>query len=226
MMGTSGSQIGQPDETPQHKVTISKSFHLGKYEVTQEQWVKVMGSNPSYYLGRNLPVQRVSWEDANEFITKLNEMENTNGYRLPTEAEWEYAARAGSNTLFHFGDDHFGELREYGWYKANASTPQEVGKLKPNKWGLYDMHGNVSEWVHDFYSGFDGKGGVAADRYYITSPAIDPTGPTNNVQGEHSIRGGSVLNDRHELRSADRHFCSRGYPCEKFLGFRIAITIK
>jgi formylglycine-generating enzyme required for sulfatase activity len=226
VMGSHEFEPGRPDEKPQHRVTISKPFYLGIYEVSQEQWAKVMDSNPSKFKGRNKPVQNVSWDDANAFIVKLNKLESTNKYRLPTEAEWEYAARAGSSTAYCYGDDPDGEkLDEYGWYKKYAtSEPKESGKLKPNKWGLYDMHGNVSEWVQDFYSGFDGKGGVDENRYYITGSTKDPSGPPTGLRDQHVIRGGSALHDRFELRSAARHFCNLNYPCGSFLGFRIVMT--
>lgn len=226
VMGSHEFEPGRPDEKPQRQVTISKPFYLGMYEVTQEQWVKVMNSNPSEFKGRNKPVQNVSWDDANAFIARLNKLESTNRFRLPSEAEWEYAARAGSNTAYYYGDDPDGEkLSEYGWYKKYTSSgPKESGNLKPNKWGLYDMHGNVSEWVHDFYSGFDGKGGVDESRYYITGSTIDPRGPPTGLRNEHVIRGGSALDDRSRLRSAARHFCTLSYPCGSYLGFRVAMT--
>jgi len=129
------------DELPRHKVTITKPFYIGKYEVTQEQWVAVMGSNPSRFKGRRRPVENVSWNDVQKFIKKLNEKEKTTKYRLPTEAEWEYAARAGEPGSYCFGD-LVADLPLYAWYyhNANAQT-HEVGQLKPNSWGLYDMHG-------------------------------------------------------------------------------------
>ncbi len=142
------------DETPVHRVTVSKPFYLGKYPVTQRQWVKIMGNNPSYFKGDDMPVEQVSWNDVQEFIKKLNEMEGTNNYRLPSEAEWEYACRAGTNTRYFFGDTESG-LDEYAWY--SGSTTHQVGQKRPNPWGLYDMYGNVWEWCqdkwHDSYEG-------------------------------------------------------------------------
>ncbi|GHV58266.1 hypothetical protein FACS189460_5780 [Deltaproteobacteria bacterium] len=145
-------------EKPAHQVTISRPFYLSKYEVTQAQWEEVMGSNPSYFKGRDNPVENVSWEDVQEFIKRLNQMEGTNKYRLPTEEEWEYAARAGSQTRYHFGDSER-NLGEYAWYSGNSNDETHpVGQKKPNAWGLYDMAGNVWEWVEDG-GGVDRGGG-------------------------------------------------------------------
>jgi len=140
-------RTGEPDEGPQHRVQI-QSFAIGKYEVTQEQWYAVMGNNPSYNKGSTLPVENVSWNDIQQFITKLN-LHTGQKYRLPTEAEWEYAARAGSTTLWSFGDDE-SKLDGYAWYGENSDgKPREVGQKLPNPFGLFDMHGNVWEWVED-----------------------------------------------------------------------------
>ncbi|MCZ7393076.1 MAG: formylglycine-generating enzyme family protein [Candidatus Methanoperedens sp.] len=139
------------NEGPVHHVKISKAFYMGKYEVTQKQWREVMGNDPSNFKGDNLPVESVSWNDVQEFIKKLNEKEGTNRYRLPSEAEWEYAGRAGTTTRYSFGDDE-SKLGEYAWYAMNSgSRTHEVGQRKSNPWGLYDMHGNVWEWVQDIY---------------------------------------------------------------------------
>ncbi|MCD4766018.1 MAG: SUMF1/EgtB/PvdO family nonheme iron enzyme [Methanosarcinales archaeon] len=150
------------DEGPVHHVTISEAFYLGKYEVTQKQWHEIMGDNPSYFKGDDLPVENVSWDDVHEFIKKLNEKEGTNKYRLPSEAEWEYAARAGTTTRYSFGDDD-SKLGEYAWYSENSGCNTHlVGKKKANPWGLYDVHGNVWEWVqdewHDTYNGAPNDG--------------------------------------------------------------------
>ena len=139
-----GSDADRPDEKPLHKVTISQPFYLGKYEVTQAQWQEVMGTNPSHFKGDpNRPVERVSWKMVQEFISKLNAREGHTLYRLPTEAEWEYAARAGSTTKYYFGDDD-ALLEQYAWYNKNdKGATHPVGQLKPNAWDLYDMMGNV-----------------------------------------------------------------------------------
>jgi formylglycine-generating enzyme required for sulfatase activity len=149
LMGSEKNEKSTTDYgRPQHIVTISRPFFLGKYEVTQEQWETVMGNNPSKSKGYNNPVEMVSWHDAYEFIRCLNKMENTSKYRLPTEAEWEYAARAGAA---------YGET-----YIIFQDTPKE-----PNPWGLYNMHGGVWEWVQDWYD----------SNYYVNSPVKDPLGP-------------------------------------------------
>lgn len=140
------------NEGPVHTVIFENAYYMGKYEVTQKQWRDVMGSNPSAYQGDDRPVEQVSWDDIQEFINKLNEMEGTDKYRLPSEAEWEYAARAGTTTRYSFGDDE-SDLGDYAWYYDNSdTTTHPVGQKKPNPWGLYDMHGNVWEWVQDMYN--------------------------------------------------------------------------
>ncbi|NIA12025.1 MAG: SUMF1/EgtB/PvdO family nonheme iron enzyme [Nitrospiraceae bacterium] len=137
------------DEGPVHRVTIKNAFYMGRYEVTQKEWREVMGNNPSYFKGDDLPVEKVSWNDVQEFIRKLNEKEGTDKYRLPSEAEWEYACRAGTTTRYSFGDDE-SKLGDYAWYYDNSGDKTHpVGQKKPNLWGLYDMHGNVWEWVRD-----------------------------------------------------------------------------
>lgn len=139
------------DESPLHHVKIEKAFYIGKFEVTQKQWREVMGENPSFLDSDNLPVEQVSWNNVQGFIKKLNEKEGTNKYRLPSEAEWEYSARGGATTIYSFGDDE-SKLSEYAWYSDNSNgKTHEVGQKKPNPWGLYDMHGNVNEWVQDIY---------------------------------------------------------------------------
>lgn len=146
-----GSNGGDSDEVPVHEVTIKKAYYLGKYEVTQEQWVAVMGNNPSYLKGDSNPVERVSWNDVQEFVKKLNAKEGTDKYRLPSEAEWEYACRAGTTTEYSFGNNE-SELEEYAWYIDNLEDKTNpVGQKKPNPWGLYDMYGNVWEWCQDRY---------------------------------------------------------------------------
>jgi formylglycine-generating enzyme required for sulfatase activity len=137
-------------ETFPQVVTISQPFYLGKYEVTQEQWVAVMGKNPSKFKGRTNPVEQVSWPDAQVFIKKLNQKEGGNKYRLPTSAEWEHAARAGSKTKYFFGKAP-AALGDYAWFGENSQhNTHSVGEKKPNPWGLYDIYGNVSEWVNDW----------------------------------------------------------------------------
>jgi formylglycine-generating enzyme required for sulfatase activity len=146
-----GETLWFKDEHPQHNVTITQPFYLQSTAVTQWQWEKVMVDNPSKFkdCGDDCPVERVSWDDAQEFKKKLNEIEGADKYRLPTEAEWEYACRAGTATEFFFGDDA-DKLGEYAWYDDNSEdVTHPVGQKKPNPWGLYDMNGNVLEWVED-----------------------------------------------------------------------------
>jgi len=204
---TLGAIDSYPDEQPIHTVRISRPFYLGKHEVTQAQWEAVMGYNPSAWRGqRNLPVEQVSWEDVQEFLRRLNTEEGVARYRLPTEAEWEYAARAGTATAYSFGSD-VSRLDEYAWYGGNAAhTSHPVGQLKPNAWGLHDMHGNVWEWVYDWYE------------TYPTGMVIDPQGPAFGVS--RVFRGGGRSNVAWRCRSS-----SRGYrPPESRLeavGFRV-----
>ena len=136
--------------SPQHKVRITKPFYLGVYEVTQAEYARVMGENPSRFKGASNPVEQVSWDDATEFCKKLSAKEGKT-YRLPTEAEWEYACRAGTTTEYSFGNDA-ASLGEYAWFEGNSERKTHpVGQKKPNAWGLFDMHGNVGEWTRSAY---------------------------------------------------------------------------
>jgi len=179
MMGCStGDEQCQPDERPRHRVQITKNFEIGKFEVTQAQWVAVMGSNPSSNKADNHPVETVSKLEAQEFIAKLNARNDGYRYRLPTEAEWEYAARSGKDS------PHSGPLDQVAWHAANSDDETHpVGRKSPNAFGLYDMQGNVREWVSDLYS----------STYYEVSPVSDPAGPdpsTYAAQGPAGFRGG------------------------------------
>jgi formylglycine-generating enzyme required for sulfatase activity len=197
------------NEKPPHRVRISRAFYLGQYEVTQAQWQVVMGTNPSRFKGETLPVEQVSREDAQEFIRCLNAKEGGAKYRLPTEAEWEYAARAGTTTAYSFGDDP-GQLGEYAWFSTNSgNTTHAVGQKKPNQWGLYDMYGNVWERVQDWY------GSYAADA------AVDPKGPTTG--SNRVVRGGSWLSDASNSRSASRIYITPG-DRYNFLGVRLYVA--
>ena len=184
------------NEGPLHAVEISRGFWLGKYEVTQGEWSSVMGSNPSRYTGDSRrPVETISWNDVQEFIAKLNDAAGSSVYRLPSEAEWEYACRAGTLTRWSFGDGA-GRLGDYAWYAGNYvpfSSTKAVGGKLPNGWGLYDMHGNVWEWVQDWYG----------EDYYKSSPRVDPQGPTSGAS--RVMRGGHFGAGAQYVRSAGRY---------------------
>jgi len=212
-MGSPDSEKGRfKDEGPVHRVKISKPFYIGRYPVTQKQWEEVMGSNPSFFKGDNRPVERVSWNNVQEFIKRLNEMEGTDKYRLPTEAEWEYAARAGTQTAYSFGDDP-SKLGEYAWYGGNSRwETHPVGQKKPNPWGLYDVHGNVWEWVQDWYD-LD---------YYAKSPRVDPQGPSSG-SGRVGRGGGWFINARN-CRSAYRYYNGPS-SSNCYLGFRLVRSL-
>lgn len=199
---------GKHDEMPKNLIIISRSFYMAKHEVTQAQWVKVMGSNPSRFKADNHPVEQVSWEDVQRFIKKLNQKEDDNKYRLPTEAEWEYSARAGTKAAYFFGNDN-ALLRQYGWYNENSEgSTQPVGHKKPNPWGLYDVSGNVWEWVQDWYD----------RKYYIVASKYDPKGPPT---GQYRVnRGGSWYSNPFLLRPANRSAYSPDFR-KDFLGFRL-----
>jgi formylglycine-generating enzyme required for sulfatase activity len=206
---------GEDDSQPQHEVTISAPFYLGKYEVTQAQWEAVMGSNPSEYIGANKPVANFTWEQAQTFIKKLNQDEGTDKYRLPTEAEWEYASRAGTKTSWFFGDDS-DELGKYAWYKDNTSTNGHypVGQKRPSPWGLYDIYGNASELTSDYYD-MD---------YYEVSPAKDPKGPrTGDSDEARSVRGGTWYNSINRCHSAYRYFLNNN-ELDENIGLRLALS--
>ena len=212
-MGESESQYAFDDERPRHRVSMATPFYMGKYEVTQKEYVAVMGRNLSFFRSENRPVESVSWNDAREFCRKLGVLENV-VYRLPTEAEWEYACRAGSATSWHFGNDA-SLLREFAWSSdiAGGST-SEVGYLKPNGFGLYDMHGNVSEWCSDWYS----------FNYYSESPGFDPQGPNLNDAARLGytkvVRGGSWDSTAATCRSAYRGTSSMMVRTSR-TGFRV-----
>ncbi|AKB25920.1 serine/threonine kinase [Methanosarcina sp. MTP4] len=207
-----GSPLGEEprggNEGPVHKVTIEDSYYLGKFEVTQEQWREVMGNNPSYNVGDDLPVEQVSWEDAQEFLEKLNGIEGKNKYRLPSEAEWEYACRAGTTTRYYFGDGE-SKLGDYAWYYGNSGIKTHpVGQKKPNLWGLYGMHGNVWEWCQDrYHSNYNGA----------------PSDGSAWESGSSSIRvqrGGCLSSFARDCRSANRSDQEPGSPNAN-LGFRV-----
>lgn len=202
------------NELPQHKVCITQPFYLSETEITQQQWEDVMGSNPSKFKGLYRPVEKVSWNDTQLFIEKLNDKEKTDTYRLPTEAQWEYAARAGTQSVYSFGDDPK-NTPEYAWFgnEGYGGDTHDVGKKKPNAWGLLDMHGNVWEWVQDWYEG----------DYYKHSLESNPQGAEN---GQYKIyRGGSWVAKAPLLRSAVRY---SGLPSTRSsdIGFRLARDVQ
>lgn len=197
------------DEGPRHLVTMTRPFYIGIYEVTQEQWYAVMGNNPSWFVASGNPVERVSWNDCQEFITELN-TKGIGTFRLPTEAEWEYACRSGSLTRFAFGDDlGYSELGDYAWYSENSmAATHTVGQKEPNSWGLYDMHGNVFEWCSDWYGAYDG------------TEQTDPQGPS--MGSAYIIRGGSYDGIPQCCRSAERCQCTTYTYIS--VGFRLVRT--
>jgi formylglycine-generating enzyme required for sulfatase activity len=183
MMGSASSDYDPGNvsgKRPQHKVRISKGFNMGVTEVTQAQWRTLMGYNPSEFRGDDLPVENVSWYGAVRFCKKLSRATGKR-YRLPTEAEWEYACRAGTQTAFCFGDDP-DLLGEYAWWAENSEgRTHPVGQKKPNAFGLYDMHGNVEEWCSDLFY----------EEYYAASPSTDPENTSTGIF--RVLRGGSYL---------------------------------
>jgi formylglycine-generating enzyme required for sulfatase activity len=205
---------GDLDELPVHTVNITKVFYMQKTEVTQGQWRAVMGTNPSYFsdCGDTCPVEQVSWDDIQGFLTALNAMDPGKNYRLPTEAEWEYAARAG--TTGDYGGT--GVLDEMGWYSANSgSQTHPVAQKTANAWGLSDMHGNVWEWVNDSYS-------TTYYQYCVDKGIVDdPPGPATG--SNRVLRGGSWLHVALSARSAHRGYVYPNYRYVGF-GFRLART--
>jgi formylglycine-generating enzyme required for sulfatase activity len=207
-MGDSGG-IGDPNEKPVHDVRITTGYWLGETVVTQAQWDGVMGSNRSYFKGANLPVENVTWKDAADFCARLTTLEHVTKrlppsieYRLPTEAQWEYGCRAWTT------GDYAGALPLMAWYdKDSDGQPHEVGKKQPNTWGLYDMHGNISQWCADWYAS------------YRPGSDVDPTGPWEGKQ--RVARGGSWDLPGKSCRSASRFAVSPDFGSSR-VGFRLA----
>ncbi len=230
IMGSSHfAKDAEADENPPHRVRITRPFYLGKYEVTQAEYEAMMGDNPSHFKGKpKNPVESVSWIDAVRFCNQLSKREELKpfyklsgetvqvpdwtgtGYRLPTEAEWEYACRAGTATRYSFGDDE-ASLGEFCWFLENSdSRTHEVGQKRANGIGLHDMHGNVWEWCGDCY----------ADDYYKESPVDNPRGPSQAAY--RVFRGGGWSNGPRSARSASRRLgCAPGFR-SFILGFRLA----
>ena len=216
-MGAPAAEPGRiKNEGPVHQVTIGQSFYLGQYEVTQAQWRAVMGNNPSYFSNcETCPVENVSWDDVQEFIEQLNAQEGVTTYRLPSEAEWEYAARAGTQTAYSFGDA-VNRLGQYAWYGENSGDrTHPVGSKRPNRFGLYDVHGNVYEWVqdcfHDHYHGAPTDGSA-----WVTGG--------ENICSSRYLRGGTWYSSPRFLRSAARVSNDVRNP-DFAVGFRLARSL-
>ncbi|MFA5257091.1 MAG: formylglycine-generating enzyme family protein [Opitutales bacterium] len=226
LMGSPEGEYNRLEDETQHQVTLSKGFWLGKYEITQGQWTALMGSNPSSftYSGRAAPVENVSWDDAMEFCNTLMRKERSAGrltagyeYTLPTEAQWEYACRAGTAGAFHYGDNLDSDMANFdGNYPFGRGAEgvfrertMAVGKFRQNAWGLFDMHGNVWEWCRDGYGA------------YPTGNVTDPAGAT--TVEKRVVRGGSWADDAGFCRSARRYYYEPGYS-KRDLGFRLALA--
>ena len=214
MMGSPATEAGRSSNETQHPVTLTKAFYLGIHEVTQENYQMVLGTNPSGFEGPQNPVDSVSWQDAVEYCRKLSEApdekEAGRVYRLPTEAEWEYACRAGTTTAASFGnDDSLTDI--YAWHSLNSRRKsQPVGQKKSNPWGLHDMHGNVWEWCQDWYG------------EYPTDKAVDPLGPPMGSARVH--RGHCCFDIAERIRSSVRH---KSEPSRegKGIGFRVVLEL-
>jgi formylglycine-generating enzyme required for sulfatase activity len=223
-LGSPTNEVGrQSDESPQTTVMLTHGFWMAQFLVTQRDYVDVMGTNPSGFPGDlNRPIESVSWFDATNYCDKLTQQDFAAGrippgshYRLPTEAEWECAARAGTSTSFYFGDDAT-SLTNNAWYSANSGfTTRPVGLKQPNAWGLYDMEGNVWEWCQDWYGPYPG------------GSVIDPQGPASNSIGFKVIRGGAWESGEAQCRSARRDIKGASpFITDFILGFRVVLTLE
>ena len=208
-----GSEKGEKEEKPVRKVTFAKEFYMGVYEVMQSQWEAVMGGNPSNFKGPKNPVEQVTWAESQEFVQKLSKENAKWSFRLPTEAEWEYVAKAGTTSPYFF-DDTDSTLSEYAWFAANSKeTTHPVGEKKPNPWGLYDIYGNVWEWVQD------------ADHGNYEGAPTDGSAWDKMGGMYHIVRGGSWDDPPNWCRSGAR---PQYYPAEKSIryGFRVVAAPK
>jgi formylglycine-generating enzyme len=216
-MGSPNTEVGRGKNETRHTVTLTEGYWLGKHEVTQSQWGKVMGSNPSRYKGGDRPVETVSWTEVTSFCAKLTASERAAGrlpagmtYQLPTEAQWEYACRAGTKTAFSFGDELTAKDANYAYdgFGTGLQRTSDVGEYPANGWGFHDMHGNVWEWCQDWYGDYP-RGAVR-----------DPVGPA--VGSTRVRRGGSWNSTAIHARSANR---SRVVPAAGgfSLGFRLSL---
>jgi formylglycine-generating enzyme required for sulfatase activity len=206
-----GDSSGDADEQPVHQICLD-DFLIGKYEVTQGQWLQIMGTRPSFFssCGDTCPVESISWDEVQTFITRLNTL-NGRTYRLPTEAEWEYACRSGGKSERYCGGD---AIDGVGWYDKNSSSkPHPVGEKSPNGLGIHDMSGNVWEWVNDRFS----------KEYYGSTPSHNPAGPPQGTK--RAIRGGSWYNDPRNVRATIRS-CDEPDHRSINLGFRLAVSVR
>ncbi|MDR1847812.1 MAG: formylglycine-generating enzyme family protein [Bacteroidales bacterium] len=206
-MGTDDTSVYDRYSSPAHQVRLTNDYWIGETEVTQELWQAVMESNPSCFLGKNLPVEQVSWDDIQQFITELNQLTGKT-FRLPTEAEWEFAARGGNQSqgYKYSGSNNIDEVARYF---GNSRTSQPVKTKAANELGLYDMSGNVWEWVNDWYGD------------YSSDPQTNPQGPTTG--SFRVIRSGGWSSALSICRVANRNgLCANGYNCD--IGFRLACS--
>jgi formylglycine-generating enzyme required for sulfatase activity len=210
LMGAPESEARSFDEMPQHAVSIGRPFYLGKYQVTREQWKAVMGADPSLFIGRmKLPVNNVSWEDCKEFCAELTRQLPRGGLlreiRLPSEAEWEYACRAGSQAQYSFGNAQE-DLGRYAWFEDNSDgSPRVVGSKEPNAWGLHDMHGNLYEWCEDIWH-----------KNYNRAPCDGSAWTAGGTQKPCVLRGGAYCGGAENCRTASRLMCMPAAPCMTF----------
>jgi formylglycine-generating enzyme required for sulfatase activity len=212
MGGDWDAEQADENELPKHEVIFEKPLYVGMVPVTQSQWQAIMGGNPSEFSGEDHPVETVSHDDARVFIKRLNATEGTGTYRLPTEAEWEYAARAGSHSTYCYGPET-GRLAQYAWFKNNSGgATHPVGQLEPNDWGLHDMHGNVHEWCADWY----------VREYYAASPGKHPAGPRKGVA--RVLRGGDWSSEAWYCRCAIRSLSSPQRRSPR-VGFRVVKSL-
>ena len=220
-MGWISGRIGAEFERPAHNVCFDEGFWMGRYEVTQEQWQRVMGDNPSCFneerigpKARYHPVEMVSWYDVQQFLQTLNEWAGIDKYHLPSEAQWEYAARAGTETLYFFGDD-LELLHEYAWYGeySKHDGTHHIGQLKPNDWGLYDMYGNVAEWCADLWH-----------ENYVGAPSDGSVWESDAESSDRVQRGGSWNEFSFLCESTVRYF-GIADDRDNISGFRVVIPL-
>jgi len=220
-MGSPMEELKRDSDEGQHHIKLTKPFYMGKFEVTQLQYREIMSDNPSKFGGDNLPIENVNWYEASRFLKKLSDKTGLK-FRLPTEAEWEYACRAGTTTAFNTGTTIDSDFANYeattpyanGIIGKDLKRTNKVGSYAPNAFGLYDMHGNVWEWCSDFYD----------NEYYKITPTLDPTGPQVN-DGDKVIRGGAWNERPNKCRSADRNN-RMPKANQPIIGFRVVMDIE